>query len=33
MLRNTEFIGRMTPFVTLEYQGMEFKTKTDKTGG
>ena len=33
MLKNTEFKGRMTPFVTFEYQGMEFKTKTDKTGG
>lgn len=26
-------MGEMSPFVTIEYQGMEFKTLTIKNGG
>ena len=26
-------MGEMSPFVTIEYQGMEFKTLTIKSGG
>ena len=33
LFRNTEVIGKMDPFVTIEYQGMEFKTKTIRNGG
>ncbi len=31
--RDTEVFGNMDPFVTIEYQGMEFKTKTIGNGG
>jgi Ca2+-dependent lipid-binding protein len=33
LFRSTEVFGKMDPFVTIEYQGMEFKTKTIRNGG
>ena len=33
LIRDTELILSMNPFVTIEYQGMEFKTKAAKSGG
>ncbi len=33
LFRSTEVIGKMDPFVTIEYQGMEFNTKTIRNGG
>lgn len=33
LIRDTELIFSMNPFVTIEYQGMEFKTKAAKSGG
>lgn len=33
MLRDTEFIGKMDPFVQIEYKGIKNKTKTIDGGG
>jgi Ca2+-dependent lipid-binding protein len=33
LTRDTDVFGEMDPFVTIEYQGMEFKTKTIRNGG
>ena len=33
LFRDTELFGEMDPFVTIEYQGMEFRTKTAENAG
>lgn len=33
LVRDTETLGTMDPYITIEYQGMEFKTQTIKGGG
>jgi len=33
LIRNTETIGKMDPYVMLEYKGGKYKTKTQDEGG
>lgn len=33
LLRDTEFIGKMDPFVIIEYQGTKYKTSVIQGGG
>jgi Ca2+-dependent lipid-binding protein len=33
LLRDTEIIGKMDPFVTLEYSGKKYRTKVHESGG
>jgi Ca2+-dependent lipid-binding protein len=33
LLRDTEIIGKMDPFVVLEYSGKKYRTKVHQGGG
>jgi Ca2+-dependent lipid-binding protein len=33
LTRDTELFGEMDPFIIIEYQGMEFKTRTADNAG
>jgi Ca2+-dependent lipid-binding protein len=33
LLRNTEMVGKMDPYVCVEYRGKKYKTDVDNDGG
>jgi Ca2+-dependent lipid-binding protein len=33
LLRNTEMVGKMDPYVCVEYRGKKYKTDVDSDGG
>ena len=33
LLRNTELVGKMDPYVTIEYKKKKYKTDVDNDGG